>query len=207
MTESGAERRQTRGVRRTELFTDAVLGLLVIVLGLDLRAPQARPGHLVHGLLGQWPIYLAYGISFVNLAVVWIGHRTSFARLKTIDMPLTWANLGLLFVAALVPFGTSVVSGALREGNEGDLRAATALYALIGTLLMISWLVFDHRIERQPGLTEEGDGSVFRRKRRKSTVGVALFAVGGLLGYVSPWIALAIFLAVPIFLGLTSPPE
>lgn len=48
---------------------------------------------------------------------------------------------------------------------------------------------------------------VFRQERRKTLLGVVFFPVGGLLGYVSPWIALAIFLAIPLFYGITTPRE
>ena len=187
------------------MFSDAVLAILITLLGLDLRPPMVGPGHLVAGLLEDWPVYLAYTISFVNLAVVWLGNRTSFARLRALDVPLTWANLGVLFCAALVPFATSVVAKFLKEGNESDVQTAIGLYSLIGALLMASWLLFDHCLVRNPGLVEEGGLWFFRRERRKALLGVAFFPVGGLLGFVSPWIALTIFLGIPIFYGVTAP--
>lgn len=150
-------------------------------------------------------MYLAYTVSFVNLAVVWLGHRTLFTRLSAIDIPLTLANLGILFSAALIPFGTSVVSQALKAGSESNTRAAIGLYALIGALLMASYLVFNSWILRNAGLAEQGRSGFFRKDRRKALLGFVLFLAGGLSGYLSPWIALTIFLGVPVFFGATAP--
>jgi hypothetical protein len=91
--------------------------------------------------------------------------------------------------------------------GNADIKVATAFYALVGTLLMTSWVVFDSCVVRHPGLIDEGGSWFFRQERRKALLGVVLFPVGGLLGYVSPWIALAIFLAIPLFYGITAPRE
>lgn len=87
---------------------------------------------MLDGLLGQWPVYLAYLSSYLYVAVVWFNHKAAFRRIGSIDWGLLWANQGVLFMTALLPFATAVVARALQEGNVSDERTAVGLYALVG---------------------------------------------------------------------------
>lgn len=80
------------------------------------------------------------------------------------------------------------------------------LYALVGALLCVSWLAFFHYLGRHPELLEEDvHEEFFPRERTRALAGVALYVAAGALGYlVAPWVALVIFLALPIFYGITS---
>jgi uncharacterized membrane protein len=120
------------------------------LLILDLHPPHGQPGQLLSGLLQQWPTYLAYAASYLYVAVVWLNHKAAFARIRVMDRGLHWANLGVLATTALLPFPTSVVAGAIENGNRTDARVAVALYALIGALLCASWWLFFHYLARHP---------------------------------------------------------
>lgn len=91
-------------------------------------------------------------------------------------------------------------------GDPGDTRTAVALYALIGALLCATWLAFFHYLARNPHLVEDDvDDAFFPRERIRALAGTLLYVLAGVLGYlVAPEVALAIFLAVPIFYGFTS---
>ena len=78
-----------------------------------------------------------------------------FDRIRLIDHGLHWANLGLLFTTALLPFPTVVISDAIQRGNAGRRGTAVGLYALIGALLCVSWLVFFRYLSHHPSLTED----------------------------------------------------
>jgi hypothetical protein len=43
----------------------------------------------------------------------------------------------------------------VQHGNLADARTAVGLYALIGTLLCVSWLAFFHSLSRHPQLIEK----------------------------------------------------
>lgn len=45
---------------RAEAFSDGVLAIVITLLVFELKPPQGEPGHLLSGLLAQWPVYLAY---------------------------------------------------------------------------------------------------------------------------------------------------
>jgi uncharacterized membrane protein len=111
-----------------------------------------------------------------------------------------------LFTTGLLPFPTAVVADAIGGGNLADEQTAVALYALIGTLLGVSWLLFYHYLSRHPEvLQHEDEDAFFASERLRAVVGAVLYAIAGVLGYlVAPGLALVIFIALPIFYAITS---
>ena len=191
---------------RAEAFSDGVLAIIITLLVLELRPPDTEPGRLLSGLIDQWPSYLAYVVSYLYVGIVWTNHKAAFRRIRWTNQGLHWVNLLVLFVTGLLPFPTAVVSRTLESGNLTDEQVAIALYALIGTLLSLSWLIFYEYLCRHPGLIEPGtDPAYFPSGRIRALVGAALYALGGVAGYLfTPLLGLAIFLIIPIFWGLTS---
>jgi uncharacterized membrane protein len=147
-----AERADTR---RAEAFSDSVLAIIITLLVLDLRAPDVPPGQMHSALLQQWPTYVAYVTSYLYVGVVWTNHKAAFRRIRFVDRGLHWANLGILFTTALLPFPTAVIAKAMQHGNLADERMAVGLYAMIGSLLCASWLAFFHYLGRHPYLVKE----------------------------------------------------
>ena len=191
---------------RVEAFSDGVLAIVITLLVLDLRLPQVPEGRLLSGLASQWPGYLAYFTSFHYVGVVWLNHHATFRRIIWVDAPLHWANLGILFTAALLPFPTSVLSHALVRENVADAQTAVGLYALIGMLLCVSWFVLFQYLVGRPHLSDENiDADFFRRERTRVGIGVVLYPVAGTLGVVfTPLFGLVIFLLLTVFYGVTT---
>ncbi|HEY9308775.1 MAG TPA: TMEM175 family protein [Microbacterium sp.] len=44
---------------RAIAFSDAIIAIVITLLGLDLRPPESEPGGLLTALLAEWPTYLA----------------------------------------------------------------------------------------------------------------------------------------------------
>jgi len=191
---------------RAVAFSDAVIAIVITLLVLDLRPPETEPGELLDGLLSEWPTYLAYAASYVYLAVIWLNHKAAFTRIREMDRGLQWANLGILATLALVPWPTAAIAETARTGNLEDERVAVALYAIVGALLCLSWLVFFSYLARHPDLTkEEVSDSYFARERPRALIGVALYVAAGIAGFlIHPLVASVIFLLLPAFYGLTS---
>ncbi|MEV4629354.1 TMEM175 family protein [Micromonospora sp. NPDC049523] len=194
------------GTTRAEGFSDGVLAIVITLLVLDLRVPEVENGHLLSGLLKQWPAYGAYVASYLYVAVVWLNHRATFNRIRIADRGLHWANLFVLFSTALLPFPTAVVSRALQDHNQQDQRVGVAFYALVSALLCVSWLVFFHYLSRHRELLEEGvHDRLYPSERLRALIGLILYVVAGLVGYlVAPIASLGIFVLLPVFYGVTS---
>lgn len=190
---------------RTESFSDGVLSVFITLMVLDLRPPESEPGGLLSALVKQWPAYLAYLSSYLYIAVIWLNHKAAFKRIRVIDHGLHWANVGVLFATALLPFATAIVAEALRRDDPADARTAVALYALVGALQCACWLRFYHYLSRHPELIAKGvEAGFFDRERTRAWGGIVIYLVAGALGHqVAPLLAMGIFLVVPVFLDLT----
>jgi uncharacterized membrane protein len=199
-------RRLAAGTSRAEAFSDGVFAIVITLLVLDLHPPKAPPGQLLSGLIQQWPTYFAYVTSYLYVGVVWLNHRAAFRRVQDCDKGLHWANLGVLFTSALLPFPTAILAQAMQNRNTTDTRTAVGVYALVGTFLCLSWWVFFHYLSRHPELVHDDvDEWFLAAERNRAFAGIMLYAAAGVLGYlVAPVIALVIFLVVPTFYGITS---
>jgi uncharacterized membrane protein len=191
---------------RLEAFSDGVFSVTITLLLYEVARPEYQPGHLLEKLLGQWSTYMAFLASFLYVGVIWLNHRAVFARVRFSDLQLHWANLILLLTSALIPFPTAVLSNSLLSGDAFDARVAVAVYALIGGVMCLAWLYLFHVLSIHPHLLERGvEPTFFPKERFRAVVGVALYAAAGLLGWAfAPMLALAIFLALPVFYGVTS---
>lgn len=189
---------------RTIAFSDAVFAIIITLLVLDLVAPDWQPGRLLARLVDRWPTYAAYLASYLLVGVAWINHAAAFRHIRWMDRGLQWTNLAVLFATGLLPFPTAVVARAIGAGNLGDERIAAGLYGAIGALTTLSWLLFFRYMNRHPELlVEETEHLLFAGER--AVIGSVLYLSGGLLGVVvSPLLALAIFVGLPIFYALTS---
>ncbi|SCL35962.1 Uncharacterized membrane protein [Micromonospora rhizosphaerae] len=181
-------------------FSDAVFAIIITLLVLDLRTPEVPPG----GLLTRWPVYLAYATSYLYVAVNWLNHKDTFHRIRCTDRGLHWANLGVLFSVALLPFVTAVVSQAVEAGDRFDEGVAVALYGLVGVVLSAAWLY--HYLSRHGELLQRHvTPRFFAVERLRALLGIMAYAAAGVVGWlVSVPAALVVLLLLPLFYGLSS---
>jgi uncharacterized membrane protein len=185
-------------------FSDAVFAIIITLLVLDLVPPDWQPGRLLARLVERWPTYAAYLASYLLVGVAWINHAAAFRHIRRMDRGLNWSNLAVLFATGLLPFPTAVLAQAMGTGNLADERIAVGLYSAIGALTTLSWLLFFHYMSRDPALLVDVTKHVFFAGERAVICSV-LYLGGGLLGVVvSPLLALAIFVGLPVFYALTS---
>lgn len=121
---------------RMEAFSDGVFAVIITLLVLGLRVPPKEtlpPGRLGAALARQWPMYVAYTLSFLQVGVVWSHHHTMFHYIRRIDHLLLIWNLLLLLFVALLPFSTELLSEYIR-GAPADQRLAALTYS--GTLIV-----------------------------------------------------------------------
>jgi uncharacterized membrane protein len=190
---------------RLETFSDCVLSITMTLLVAEVVRPEHAPGQLWEKLTEQWASYIAFLASFCYAAVIWLNHRAVFARVRYCDRALHLANLFLLLTSALIPFPTAILSIAIQRGNEFDSRVAVVLYAAIAGAMCLSWLILFHVLSIHPYLVEDQiSPEFFPKERLRATLGVVLYAVAGVAGLSKPKLALLVFLALPVFYGITS---
>lgn len=112
------------GIGRILALSDGVFAIAITLLILEIAVPAtAGDAGLPKALLGLWPRYLAYLLSFVVIARFWVTHRLAFQLIARADAALVWLNLLLLMFVAFLPFPTAVV------GRHTGSPAAAVLYA------------------------------------------------------------------------------
>jgi uncharacterized membrane protein len=120
---------------RVEAFSDGVFAIALTLLILEIRPPPveagADAGQFFAALLGLWPSFLAFGLSFFVVLVMWVNHHELFGMARGVDHPFLFANGFLLLVVTFVPFPTAVLARFL---GTGAANAATAFYC--GTFLV-----------------------------------------------------------------------
>ncbi|GAA3039029.1 TMEM175 family protein [Streptomyces glomeratus] len=192
---------------RAEAFSDGVFAIAVTLLVLGLNDPPHQPGTLGRALAEQWPAYLGYFASFSYVAVVWLNHHQAFVRIARMDRGLHAANLFLLFTTGALSFPTVVVADALRADTAGtDARVAVALYAGLAAAMCLSWAAFYHRLARHPELTaHDVEPTYVRHGLLRSWAGALAYVLAGAAGVlVTPLLALAVFVVLPVFYFVTS---
>ena len=191
---------------RLETFSDAVLSITITLLVVDIVRPKYEAGHLLQSLWEQWPNYIAFLASFFYIGIIWLNHRAVFSRVRYCNRSLHLANLLLLLTSGLIPFPTAVLSTAMQYGSPADATVAVELYAGVGCLMCLSWLLLFHILSVNPHLLEPHvEATFFPRERHRALLGIALYALAGIMGLAfSPTLALINFLALPTFYGITS---
>jgi uncharacterized membrane protein len=111
-------------IGRILALSDGVFAVAITLLIFEIGLPTTTSAaELPKALLGLWPRYLAYVVSFVVIARFWVAHRMAFRLIARDDPVLVWLNLLLLMFVAFLPFPTAVV------GEHGGAPAAAVFYA------------------------------------------------------------------------------
>jgi uncharacterized membrane protein len=200
------DRQDLPGTARTEALSDGVFAIVMTVLILDLANPRYRPGGLGAALTRQWPAYLAFGLSFVYVGILWLNHHALFRRISRLDLALNWLNLGLLLGAVIIPFPTAVLAGAFAYGSRNDQRIAVFLYAIAAAVMSAAWLGTFSYLARHPELLKSGTTPGYvRQQLSRPLTGIGLYGISGLAGwFISPVAGLICIIVMMIYHALTS---
>jgi uncharacterized membrane protein len=113
------------GIGRILALSDGVFAIAITLLILEIAVPATTGDNgLPKALLGLWPRYLAYLLSFLVIARFWVTHRLAFRLIARDDATPVWLNLLLLMFVAFLPFPTAVI------GAHAGSPAAAVLYAI-----------------------------------------------------------------------------
>ncbi len=175
------------GKGRLEAFSDGVLAILITIMVLELRPPE---GHRFADLLPLWPKLGGYILSFIYLGIYWNNHHHMLHAAKRITGASMWANHHLLFWLSLVPAVTAWAD---------ESHFATAPMAAYGIVLFMSGAAYSI-LQRTLTRDHDPDSVLARAFRRdwKGTSSVALYVVGTLVAFVSPWVSGAIYVSVAL---------
>jgi uncharacterized membrane protein len=180
---------------RLDTLSDGIFGVAMTLLVLDVRLPEDFQPHdaaeLVQGLIGLWPKFLPYVLSFGVLGLRWLANIELRSRAEYVNRE--YANWWLLYLMLItgVPFTSIVV------GRFAHLPPAIWLYA--GNTLLIA-LVNLRLVSITPDL-ERGDQ--LRRRQMSTLLLIVASLLSIALSFVIPGDALWAFMlpiAAPLLL-------
>ena len=128
---------------RLEAFSDGVFAVAITLLVLDIHVPDAtdlqRYGSLLAALATLWPHYLAYGISFLFVLIMWVNHHHMFRLIHRCDHGLLLLNGVLLLLIALVPFSTALLAEYFTSSRPVDGKVAALAYQGLYVVISIAF--------------------------------------------------------------------
>lgn len=172
---------------RLEAFSDGVLAIIITIMVLELKIPE---GNTLESLKPVLPTFITYILSFVYLGIYWNNHHHLMHASSVVNGKVLWANLHLLFWLSLLPFAT----GFMGENHFESLP--TALYGFVLLMASIAWGILFYVLRAQ-----HSDETVFRKAYKsvwKAYASTVLYAIGTVLSFFNPIIAIALYILVAI---------
>jgi uncharacterized membrane protein len=181
---------------RLETFADGVFAIAATLLIIDVTA-DGKGGALGAALAHAWPSYLAYGISFLTIGIIWVNHHACFQQIGRADRTFLFINVFFLMVVAFMPFPTRLVAEHIRDDGARD---AALSYGLTMIALAIGFAAFwfyasvGNRL-----LRSDADPRAVRGISRSYIPGTPLYTTATLLAFWSPTVSVCCFGAVTVF--------
>ncbi|MBA15485.1 MAG: DUF1211 domain-containing membrane protein [Sphingomonas sp.] len=195
--QDGTEWEENReGAKRVEAFSDGVIAIVITIMVLEMRAPEETGWE---HLLALWPVFTAYVLSYIYVAVYWANHHRLFSHARRVTNALIWSNIALLFALSLVPFATAYL------GEHAFSRDATLFYMTVMLMpsLAYMWL---QRVIRRTGAQGEASVAYHRSTMRKGVAATIVYAAGIPLTLITPLLGLGCAALVAIFWFLPKSP-
>lgn len=193
---------------RLETFSDGVFAIAITLLVLEIRVPHAEESEsLLVALLGLWPSYLGYAVSFLQIGVIWANHHNRFRLLERSDHVLLFLNILFLMCVAFIPFPTALLAEYI-QGSEGERQTAIAVYsgtlAVTGIFFTLLWLYAarDYRL-----VNRNLDPRLLRAMTRRYLIGAALYIVAFAIAFVSALVSLVLIVGLALLFVLPEPGE
>jgi uncharacterized membrane protein len=185
-----------------EAFSDGVFAIAITLLVLELTVPVVIDPESGLDVLGpiarQWPMYLAYIVSFASIGSAWIAHSTITEYLERADPVLIRLNLLLLSTVSLLPFPTRMLGEYVHE-IEAERVAATIYGVNLLAIAAVTSVLWHHAVAAKLVKDETSDDDV-RDLTTKLTPSLAFYAVTIGVGLLFPRVAVIMYLAIALFL-------
>ena len=191
---------------RIEAFSDGVFAIAATLLVLELKVPHVEPGELGGTLLGNWPSYATYVVSFLVIGIIWVNHHAVLERIRKVDRPLLFLNLVFLMAVAVIPFPTALLAEYLKAGHDEHLAAA--VYGGSMTLMGVTFgSIWAHAVLSGDLLHEGIDPARARRSLWIFAAGNPLYVLAIGASLLSAKLALAIYALLALFYMFDVLPE
>lgn len=165
---------------RISAISDGIFAVLITVLVLELRPPEAPT---FKALVSLWPTWLSYAVSYLFIAIVWANHH-HLLRYATETTPhLMWFNFAHLFSVSLLPLATAWMAVSRLAAQP------VAFYAAVFFLVNLTYICLIHEL-----IDPERVSDVSRREGRmmriRSIVTLCVFGAAAVVALMLPSVGL-----------------
>src|SRR5258706_6820233 len=173
---------------RLEAFSDGVIAIIVTIMVLEIKVPHEAT---MSALLGLWPVFMSYLLSFVFISIYWGNHHHLLRPVNHVNCQIIWSNMHLLFWLSLVPFST----GWMGENHFQELPVA--LYAINLLLCAIAYYILQTTIMKHHTFSEKL-AEAMKKQEKKGMASLFLYIVSIIAAFFNPVISEIIFGVVAI---------
>ena len=191
----------TAETSRIEAFSDGVFAIAITLLILNIKIPPAGSGDLRAELIGQWPSYFSFLVSFTFIGIMWINHHRLFTHIARSDDVLLILNLLLLLGVVVVPFPTAVLALHLGQADQRPaLILYNATYVFIAVIFNLLWRYASSA--KRHLLTRDVDTASVEKISNQYALGPVCYLICLGLSWVSAAASLALNFALACFFAL-----
>jgi uncharacterized membrane protein len=167
---------------RLEAFSDGVIAVIITIMVLELKVPEANG---LAGLRAVLPTIVLYLLTFVQIGIYWVNHHYLVDEVETVSHGILWSNLMFLFCLSLFPFATDWV------GVKGLSSFTTALYAAVSILPGLGYMTLWTQIRKQKEAPADASWV-------KQIASVVLYLAAIPVAYYQPYASLALIGVVAV---------
>ena len=141
---------------RLAAFMDAILAIIMTILILELKKPEAAT---IKALWNLRVDFFAYTLSFFWLGTMWVNLHNEWNKIKYITPSIVWINVVILFFSSFFPYVTSFVT------SYYNSSVAQGFYGVIVLAVTFCNIISGHLIGKANRNDEKSQESLKIRMR------------------------------------------
>jgi uncharacterized membrane protein len=212
MTDTPMQQRQTpteerKETGRLEAFSDGVFAIAITLLVLNLAVPTVSSLHdaniktLAEGVSKEGSQFVAYGVSFLTILVMWMNHHSICQFVVRLDRSFIIINGLLLLFTTFVNYPTALVANFV---NTADGKFAAGFYSATFIAIAVLYNLLWHRAADGGRLIVGGvDRRTIDTISRQDLAGLLLYVAAFLLAFANAWASVLLNAALAIFFAFT----
>ena len=177
---------------RIEAFSDGVIAIIITIMVLELHIPELKENFTNQevwvALSSLVPKLLAYLLSFIVLAILWLNHHSLFDKIPHSTSKLVWYNAFLLFAMSLIPLPTAFLA------KHPMLYQAAMFYGFVMFLNAFGFYLMRRYIEVDSKLIPYN-----KMLQKSNLISTGLYLLSIPLALVSVYFSFIIFIGIPIW--------
>jgi len=182
---------------RLAALVDGMYAIAMTLLILNIQVPtiisSATSEVVESSLLGMWPIFFDYGLSFLILGFFWLAHNKQYKHVGRTDDRYVWLTLLSLMFVVLIPFSTELI-GSYHDTTASEIFFHMNMLAILGLSYWQAKYVDKHRALVDADKFEHDE---FMQSMNITKLFIIVTFIGIVLSFVIPDWSNIVYLIVP----------